>query len=389
MATQPSSPPISPSSTSEVNRQSQTEKPTSIDLWNVPALVNPSPPSNTLLITNLKSPHIFSAASLQNLYNLLNDPVPLNSFAPLPSLRRIIISYPTIEAAVATRQLLEQSSSLPTPPSPPTISNADTTTTTIEGSNGTDPEQEERGHQQQQQNHEPTPTTAFHPMKIYFGETTPLVGQYAAGSGAPDQHLQAPSLGRLMFISPPPSPPCGWEIRDEDPPNKTTHAEDLLAALAGLGGNNNKNNNNNYNHNHNHNDDNNDDRNDGITTSTATTIDNDNRKMRKEGSNSEDETATAGEANEHDREPTLNGKKKSGHRRKGTLTVYHPRDHGDSADLPAVVVEDTTAATETDAPGYDNDGDVDMDDEMGESEPGIKALPTRTARPPVELMDVA
>lgn len=388
MATQSSSPPISPSSTSELNKPAQTEKPTSIDLWNVPALVNPSPPSNTLLITNLKSPHIFSAASLQNLYKLLNDPVPLNSFAPLPSLRRIIISYPTIEAAVATRQLLEQSSSLPTPPSPPTNNNADTTTTTTEGSNGTDPEQEERRYQQQQQqqNHEPTPATVFHRMKIYFGETTPLVGQYAAGSGAPDQHLQAPSLGKLMFISPPPSPPCGWEIRDEDPPNKTTHAEDLLAALAGIGGNNTNNNNNNYNHNN----DNNDDRNDGITTSTTTTtIDYDDRKMRKEGSNSEDETATAGEANEPDRDPAVNGKKKSGHRRKGTLTVYHPHDHGDSADLPAVVVEDTTVATDTDAPEYDDDGDVDIDDETGESEGGIKALPTRTARPPVELMDVA
>lgn len=200
-------------------------------------------------------------------------------------------------------------------------------------------------------------------MKIYFGEPTPLVGQYA--SNAPDLHLQAPSLGKLMFISPPPSPPCGWEIREEDPPNKTTHAEDLLAALAGLGGNNNNYNNNN--------------KNDAHTTheyadgNVFGALDNghgggdvlmQDLPLQLDGS---------GETRGRSRITT-------GRRRGGTLTVYHPKDHGDSEDLPAVMVEDLTWED-----GLEGEEEVEDDEE----ELGGRPLPTRTARPPVELMDVA
>ena len=328
MEAQPSSPPASPTLS---NNTTQPEKPTSIDLWNVPSLVNPSPPTNTLLITNLQSPHIFTASSLQHLYNLLNDPVPLNSFAPLPSLRRIIISYPTTEAAVATRQLLEQSPSLPPPP--PLHPSTD--------NDHTKPEIEE-DHTQP----EPQIPTSTSPMRIYFGEPTPLVGQYAS-SGAPDAHLQAPSLGKLMFISPPPSPPCGWEIRDEDPPNKTTHAEDLLAALAGLGG--------------------------GARNDTNDKNDNGDGGAP----NGVDEGGDGGSRDFGGLEGggvllRENGDGRGNRKRRGTLTVYHPRDHGDSEDLPAVMVEDMTG-----------------EEEPLVEEEGAGALPTRTARPPVELMDVA
>lgn len=59
---------------------------------------------------------------------------------------------------------------------------------------------------------------------MYFGAETKIASQE-------DQHLKAPSTGKLFFISPPPSPPHGWESRLEDAPNKEVHAEDLASAL--------------------------------------------------------------------------------------------------------------------------------------------------------------
>jgi hypothetical protein len=63
--------------------------------------------------------------------------------------------------------------------------------------------------------------------RVYFGQHTPL-------DLTKDNHLELPDAGKLFFISPPPSPPHGWEMRLEDAPNKLVHAEDLAEALAKL-----------------------------------------------------------------------------------------------------------------------------------------------------------
>lgn len=63
-------------------------------------------------------------------------------------------------------------------------------------------------------------------VKVYFGETTPIEPG--------DQHLHLPDAGKLFFISPPPSPPHGWELKDEAPPNSQVLAEDLVEALSKL-----------------------------------------------------------------------------------------------------------------------------------------------------------
>ncbi len=63
-------------------------------------------------------------------------------------------------------------------------------------------------------------------MRVYFGVETKIDQE--------DQHLRAPKSDKLFFISPPPSPPMGWEMRQEEPPNKEVHAEDLAVALAKL-----------------------------------------------------------------------------------------------------------------------------------------------------------
>lgn len=64
-------------------------------------------------------------------------------------------------------------------------------------------------------------------VRVYFGEPTPLTEPL-------HKHLQAPHSDKMFFISPPPSPPHGWQMRDEEPPNKEVHAEDLASALARL-----------------------------------------------------------------------------------------------------------------------------------------------------------
>lgn len=63
--------------------------------------------------------------------------------------------------------------------------------------------------------------------KVYFGQPTPL-------DLHTNEHLKLPDAGKLFFISPPPSPPHGWEMKLEDAPNKQVHAEDLAEALAKL-----------------------------------------------------------------------------------------------------------------------------------------------------------
>lgn len=276
------SPPLSPASNaSPKSKGAQT--PLSLDLSSLPPLITPSPPSNTLLITNLNSTDNFHPATLSKIKDLLSQPVPLNSFSPLRSLRRIIVSYPTTDAAIDMRQVLDGQS----------IGDDDR-------------------------------------IRIYFGEHTPIIGE-----GREDHHLHPPSLGKLLFISPPPSPPLGWEIREEDPPNKDVHAEDLQKALASLNG-------------FKCYDENAEDVDDGNTDGG------DGRQAMSEEEKQGLEQFKHGGF----------GRKRSG--TQGSLVVYHPRDHGDRVDLPAVMVEDTEG--------------------LGVVPEGGKML-THTARPPVELME--
>ncbi|KAF2460605.1 putative calcineurin binding protein [Lineolata rhizophorae] len=209
----------------------------SLDLSDVPALIQPSPPSNTLLITNLRDPSIFHPANLSSLRSIIDETATIYAWSPLKSFRRIIVSFYTVEAAIAIRQKLDGES--------------------IMG---------ER-------------------VRVYFGEPTP--------TEPVDQHLQAPKSDKLFFISPPPSPPHGWEMRNEEPPNKEVHAEDLSHALARL------------------------------------------------------------QAHAHPESPADDSGDVAmpdvGRQRSGSATIlYHPGEHGHSPDLPAIAVEDTSDGLEQD-----------------------------------------
>ncbi|KAL4402541.1 calcium-dependent protein serine/threonine phosphatase regulator [Malassezia pachydermatis] len=77
-------------------------------------------------------------------------------------------------------------------------------------------------------------------LRVYFDRPTPLVllpsGEYvpARTLEASKPYLEPPAPEREFLISPPGSPPVGWEPRSEDRPNTDTLAEDLIEALQAL-----------------------------------------------------------------------------------------------------------------------------------------------------------
>jgi hypothetical protein len=171
---------------------------------------------------------------------------------------------------------------------------------------------------------ESQPLLNRHRPRIYFGEPTPM------NDGRP-KLLQAPQVSKLFFISPPPSPPHGWVLRNEDPPNKEVHASDLATALAQL-------------------------------------------KTDPPAAGAEVDPATPVSISSDNRTPSwpLAG---SQQRSRSSTLIYHPDTHGDSPNLPAVMVEDMTLGV-----------DVDMED-LSPIEMSVKQMPPKTSRPPVELME--
>lgn len=114
-------------------------------------------------------------------------------------------------------------------------------------------------------------------VKIYFGKPTNIEPK--------DEHLNLPDAGKLFFISPPPSPPHGWEVKLEDAPNKQVHADDLAEALAKL-----------------------------------------HHRPRTDIPAS----------------PVSDNENESGRTRSASIVLYNPSEHGHSPHLPAISVEDMT-----------------------------------------------
>jgi hypothetical protein len=173
-----SSPELRPSA-SRSPTSSSRKSTLSLDLSNLPPLIKPTPPCNTLIFTNLQSRDIFAPDNLQQIRDLISQKAPIHAFSPLKSFARIIISFYNDEDATAVRQAWDGE--------------------TIMGDR----------------------------CRVYFGQPTPLTRDR-------DHHLALPDAGKLFFISPPPSPPHGWEQTMEDAPNKMVHADDLADALAKL-----------------------------------------------------------------------------------------------------------------------------------------------------------
>merc|ERR1712000_89619 len=138
----------------------------------------PPPPSNTLLLTNLDNLDIFKPDNLSTIRNLIAASAFIHAFAPLKSFRRIVVSFFDVDSAIRVKKIWDGEKIL------------------------------------------------GEKVKIYFGMDT--------NTQAKDERLALPDAGNLFFISPPPSPPHGWEMKMEDAPNKLVHADDLAAALSKL-----------------------------------------------------------------------------------------------------------------------------------------------------------
>lgn len=259
-----------------------------LDLSDLPMLTQPTPPSNTLLFTQLDNLDIFRPENLETIRGLVAGIAPIHAFAPLRSFRRILISFYDISAAKAVRAAWDGEN--------------------IMGDR----------------------------VRVYFGNQTPI--------HARDEHLALPDAGRLFFISPPPSPPLGWEMRLEDAPNKQVHAEDLADALARL----------------HHSKPANADTDAAIAAINGpakSAVGLDSPISPVERSNSGMSATSAG------------GSRHAGGRSRSSTLIYRPDDHGSSPALPAVFVEDMTDEPEAMSP-------------LESSRP----IMAHTSRPPVELM---
>ena len=297
LSLQNTSPPTSTASSPRSNHLStkRSRSPLSIDLSSLPPLSQPAPPSNTLLITRLDDSKIFHPASLATIRQHISDIAPLNSFSPLKSMHRIIVSFHDTDAALAVRQVFDGRAVL-------------------------------------------GETTA----KCYFGEPTPIDPAM--------KYLDRPDAGKLFFISPPPSPPVGWEMRNEDPPNKQVHAEDLATKLARLSGN---------------------------MVPLSPTMDDsaseDDSKTQYTAEGLAKLKATHRRGLSAENSPVAGGagdgaSPRKEHRSRSSTLIYDPVAHGDSPALPAVMLE------------TEDDSEVELED-------GDKRILEHTARPPVELME--
>ena len=265
---------------------SRSSRPTlSLDLSNLPPLSRPTPPSNTLLITDLQDLSLFQPPTLASIRSQISSIAPLNSFSPLPSFRRIVCSFHSEADAVHIRKLLEGE-----------------------------------------------PLLGATRPKVYFGEPTPILDEEEARP----KLLEAPQSDKLFFISPPPSPPHGWVMRPEDPPNKEVHASDLAHALANL-------------------------------------------KTEQSGGVAEKFDPDTPVSMTSDKRSGSWPATFSGSRSRSSTVIYNPEDHGTSPNLPAVLVEDTTACV---------DSDVEMSPIDMQMPGPVKKMPPKTSRPPVELMEM-
>lgn len=68
-------------------------------------------------------------------------------------------------------------------------------------------------------------------LRVYRANPTPLE---SLGRNRFPEYLPVPDTDKNFLISPPGSPPVGWEQIREDPPNADTLAADLAKALEGL-----------------------------------------------------------------------------------------------------------------------------------------------------------
>lgn len=123
-------------------------------------------------------------------------------------------------------------------------------------------------------------------------------------------------------------------MRNEDPPNKEVHASDLASALDSL------------------------------------------KQEQTTPQRNVDPDTPVSMTSTSPMEKTRSAAPPSGQRSRSSTIIYQPEDHGSDANLPQVLVEDTSLSPA-----------MDSDVEMSEIDMPVKKMPPKTSRPPVELME--
>src|SRR3954470_7875285 len=103
-SSQPSTPALSRSSSRSSTKSARKTPPLRLDLSDLPPLITPSPPSNTLLITNLQEPELFHIPNLTPLRYIINQTATIHTWAPLKSFRRIVVSFFDTNSAISIKQ---------------------------------------------------------------------------------------------------------------------------------------------------------------------------------------------------------------------------------------------------------------------------------------------
>lgn len=162
------------------SRSSSTSSKANLDsnVSNLPPLMPPTPPSNTLLFTSPYQSDGLRPDTLRTIHKIITKMVPIHTLTPLKSLRRIAISFFDVDTAVAVQRVCDGEAVLGVR------------------------------------------------IRVYFGQWTPVQAQ--------DGHLAPPKAAKLLAVSPPPSPLGRWDMRRDEAPNTEIHAEDLARTLSQL-----------------------------------------------------------------------------------------------------------------------------------------------------------
>ncbi|KZT53880.1 Calcipressin [Calocera cornea HHB12733] len=155
-------------------------------------------PTNTLIIPNLP-PAFFAPSVLEALKQHFASYGELYAWTPLKGFKRILVVYYDAEDAEAAR---ESDNLVIGHEREPILS--EVAPASEEGED---------------------PLPAF-TLRVYRGDPTPLNRQTST--------LHPPEIEHNYLISPPGSPPVGWEQTREEPPNQDTLAHDLVRALEQL-----------------------------------------------------------------------------------------------------------------------------------------------------------
>lgn len=173
--------------------------------------------SNSLILVHLPDEIFTEPALAASLLNLLHAFGNLASWTPLPSFGRALIVYEQVEGAQRAKDALDRL----------LLPLVDAEGAAEEGITlDEDVRPARRGLGDQLDDDDDQSTV----LRAYFGPMTHFADSHFEGEG----HLTVPTTDRNFLISPPGSPPIGWEPIKEDPPNRETLADDLIRALGSL-----------------------------------------------------------------------------------------------------------------------------------------------------------